>query len=493
MNQHKQILCSVLFFSLLVPSLAEAQRYLGVSTDGWSALNTLYLNPANIAGRQEKMAFAILSFSGELQTSNGSLGNTTQIRETFRDKKYYGSFNSGNNNSTFSMSTPTMAVRGPGFLWSINERHSIALTSAIRGFNQFTGINQSLYRTVADPGFAPTTANNFTNTRFNWTSQLWSELALSYAKVVIEPGEHQLNAGITVRYLGGMGFMSIKGHNLAFDYEGKPDSIHVTGTDLEFSSNVSTSDQALNKGLDPSALLNKFFGPKDGMGFGGDLGLTYFYRPYNSVNDDPRSGNGYVFRFSLSAIDLGFINYKAADTRIVDINGEGFVSAPGLLASTGGYTSFKDYANTQGFRASIIADDKQIILPATLVAGADFQVYKRFYVNATYMQNVVNRFETGNSFYNQLTIVPRFDSRIISIGLPVSYNRLDGGTKIGLGVRFTGFFIGSDDLLAAVSNKQKSFGFYIGGSYPIFRKSPPPPVETERFEPVKQISILPKS
>jgi hypothetical protein len=41
---------------------------------------------------------------------------------------------------------------------------------------------------------------------------------------------------------------------------------------------------------------------------------------------------------------------------------------------------------------------------------------------------------------------------------------------VGFGMRVSGFFFGSDDMLAIASDNQHGFGFYFGGYVPIFRK-----------------------
>ena len=44
--------------------------------------------------------------------------------------------------------------------------------------------------------------------------------------------------------------------------------------------------------------------------------------------------------------------------------------------------------------------------------------------------------------------------------------------KVGLGVRFSGFFIGSDDMLALVTPHQYGFNIYAGGNVPFYKYRP---------------------
>ncbi len=87
-------------------------------------------------------------------------------------------------------------------------------------------------------------------------------------------------------------------------------------------------------------------------------------------------------------------------------------------------------------------------MPATLLLSVDYHAYKMLYVNAAFAGNLANRQNFGNSYYNQVTITPRYDTRLLSIGLPLTYSMLSNSFKVGVGVRASGFFIGSDDMLA---------------------------------------------
>ena len=88
------------------------------------------------------------------------------------------------------------------------------------------------------------------------------------------------------------------------------------------------------------------------------------------------------------------------------------------------------------------------------------------------MANVANRENFGNSYYNQLTITPRYDTRLFSVGLPLTYSMLSNSFKAGIGVRVSGFFFGSDDMMALFANHQYGFNFYVGGCVPFYKFKP---------------------
>jgi hypothetical protein len=482
---------------LNIPFLATAQHYLGVETDGWNGMNTLYLNPANIAGREERLIINLFSVNMMMDNSLGTLNSTTDVTGTFYGKKYNPLF--GNTN-TLNMLAPATEVRGPGVMYRINSSNCIALTTGIRGVNQFINFDPSLYTALTHPdqqfgSYATNTKN------FSWMAHSWSEVGLSYG-TVFSRGTNQWNIGATVRYLGGIGYTSVKGINLDVSYSATSDSIHIMNSDLEYSSSVSTANDVIKNRVSASDMLSQFFGTKGGSGIGGDFGISYFYRPSRNEDENPLSGNGYKMRISGSVTDFGIITYKATGNNIVSAKGEGFVTARGLADNLKDITDFKNYIAKESFIASPASADTKMYLPATAILSVDYQVYQHFYINATGIMNIMDRSFYGNTYYDRIAIIPRYDSRLIGVSIPITSSMLAHDMKVGLGLRVTGIFVGSDDMMALFSNNQHGFNFYAGAYFPIYKKrvkfiaessAPAPKAEaTPKTEGAPKTGVAPK-
>lgn len=163
---------------------------------------------------------------------------------------------------------------------------------------------------------------------------------------------------------------------------------------------------------------------------------------------------------------MGAINYKTNNSNI-SVGGNGYLKGQGLSNNVTNYTSFKNYMTQQGFSADTSSTATKVHMPTALILSADYPLYWRFYVNATFIDNLVNRDNFGNSYYNQFTVTPRYDSRLISFAIPITYSWLANDMKVGFGFRFSGFFVGSDDMLALFSSHQYGFDIYMGGYVPI--------------------------
>lgn len=472
----RKVIYAAVFLALLSPS-ARAQYSLGVATGNWAGTTSLYLNPANIADSRQKLVIDVASLNAGVDNNLGSLksGVIDLLNKGNTDNLFNYS-----NTKTFSMLAPYAVVRGPGAMYSINPKNSVAVTTAIRGFNQFNNFDQSLYRTINDPNYVLGGDIDLTSKNFNYTAQLWSEINVSYAAVLVDEDEHELKAGVTLRRLGGIGYVSVKGDNMDVHFRQNNDSFYASNTDLEFASNVLTTKGAILNGFSNNSILSQFFGAKAGSGWGGDVGLVYDYNPeplrhtYNMDGHDhlDYSGNRYLLRLSAALTDLGYITYKAANNSDAVVTGNGYLTANGIKNNVTNFNDFRSYALAQGFTADTSHKKTKVYMPAALHLGADYHVADHYYVNATFIGNIANRQNFGNSYYNQFTLTPRYDTRLLSAALPITYNTLAHDFRVGVGFRITGFFIGSDDMLSLFSKNQYGFNVYAGGFVPINYRRP---------------------
>ena len=472
MKLYKKIFC--LITGIVFFSTASAQRYFGIATSEWSATNSLYLNPASIAGSHEQVTISLLSLNIGVDNNLGSFPKISNIgkvnsNDTGKSATNNSIFtNSGRQN--FSMLVPTLEVRGPGVLVGINNKITIALTTRVRVVNQLNNFDQSLYDQVTNPN-TPTGNYQVSAQKFNWTANLWSEIGLSYGMIVMDDEHGQLKAGITLRHLSGIGYIGLKASNINLKYSANADSFKASNTDLEFASNIVSANSAVFSGINSSSLLSNLFGAAQGGGFGGDLGVIYTrVLNYNGNNKmDKDDAGSHKISASASVMDIGAINYNKTNYTI-NVTGNGYLNGNKINDYKGNFDSVKAYAIRQGFNADTGNQATKLHMPTALILSGDYQIYRSVCVNATYIANLVNRQLFGNSVYNQFTITPRYDSHVFTVGLPITYSTLAKNIKLGIGLRLGGFFMGSDDMLALISNHQYGFGFYFGGYVPICRK-----------------------
>lgn len=462
---------------------AQAQRLIGVSTSNWSSTNSLYLNPASIADSRHKFTIDLFSVNGLAENDLGTFSKDNLFKKVNnREVLGVNDVFKFDNKTSVNLMAPYAEVKGPGFMWNIDHKNSIALTTRLRGSNQFTDVSQTIYRTVLDPNYATNGNGNYTlgSGNFKWDAATWSEVGFTYGRVLVDKGRNFLSAGITARYLGGIGYISINGSTGGATYTAASDSLHLTNTSLAYSSNLLSSNTTISNNSSNADLFNRFFGKKGGSGVGGDLGLTYEFRPdYEKYRYDmdgkekivDYSRPRYKLRLSAAVTDIGAINFKGADNRQATLSGSGYVKGDQIANNVTNYQDFRNYTRSHGFAVDTSSHSTMYHMPTALVIGADYKLSGDFYVNATYINNIADRKQIGSYYYNQLTVTPRYDTRLFSIGVPVTYAMQSQSVKMGVGARVAGFFMGSDDMLALFSNNQYGFNFYFGAFVPVnFRK-----------------------
>ncbi len=460
----------------MLPLASQAQRYLGIATSNWSGTNSLYLNPANIADSRHKFSIDLLSGNFGIDNNLATL-SFSKFREAVSNSEDFSDAFTFNNKEQFSVIMPMVEVRGPGVMVSIGSKHAIALTTRGRILNQFHNFNQNLFKLITDTVATDLTQNQQLKANdFNWTAQGWSEIGLTYGGVIYDKGEHMVKGGLTLRYLMGAAYISVlsKNINAVYNYQpGVDATLTLTNTDFQYS-------QANSSGL-----LNGEFGDQlgknAGKGMGADLGVVYEWRPnkqnYTYDMDGKtgiidRSRNSYLLRFSAAITDIGSIKYTNSSNLVFNTNS----TTPAVVKGTeiadiiDDTAALSHYLEARGMTAQRNTNSTKVKLPTMMVIGVDYHAYKKFYVNATYMGNVASHSKPGNTFYGQFTITPRYDTRIFSVGLPITYSSLSSTIRAGLGIRAGGFFLGSDDIIAF--GKRYSANFYFGAYVPINHKKP---------------------
>ena len=473
----KKLITTCFAISLLM-SGAYAQREFGVAESNWSGTNALYLNPANGADNREK--FSIDLFGLNVGADN-NLGTFASIPNLI-NRIFSGSSNSVSdvfkytNGGNFSLLAPYVEVRGPGILINIKQKHTLALTTRVRAMVQFNNFGSTLYQIISEPSsVSGRTEYPVYNKDFNWTAHLWSDVGLTYSTILLDKGRNRLKFGVTARYLGGIGYIGLKGNNLDVYYKVSNDSLHATNSDFQYASNVLSTNNAFVNGLTNTTLINSLFGSKSCSGLGADFGFVYEYRTNyedKTYDMDGKTGivdysrNHYKFRISASVTDLGYINYNSGNFS-ANVSGNGSVTGKEIGQYTNNFPTFINYVRTKGFTADTAGKATKVYMPTAMLLSFDYHAAKRVYVNLTYVANLANRQNFGTSFYNQVTVTPRYDIRNFSFGLPLTYSVLANDFKMGFGARLHGFFIGSDDVMAFFSNNHYGFNLYTGFHVPI--------------------------
>lgn len=472
----RNILLALFIFTSIC---ASAQRYYGISTSNWSGTNAIYLNPANVADSRHRFTIDLFSFNVGADIDKATFKPSDLIGSDSATLVNLLKFKDGT--KSFNLTLPYAEVRGPGFMWSIDKKNAVALTTRVRFYNQFQEFDYNLYKTLVDDDYRTGHTDVAVNTdKFNFNAHAWTEIGGTYGRVLYDNGRHMVKGGVTARYLGGISYMNMKGNLLQGNYYSKNDSVFIKASDVSVSSNLIRSENQLSNGLSGNDIASDFFGNRSGWGLGFDLGAVYEWRPDNDSfkydmdgvkGIDDNTVNRYKIRFSAAITDIGSVRYHKDNETAIMSGSAGFVTDK---IHADNFNQFTDSMRKRGLTVNVDSNaTTKVKLPTALQLSVDYNIGHNFYANLAYNGNLVNRFVPGNIYYSQLTLTPRYDTRIVSFGLPITYNFFSQRFKLGAGLRVSGFFIGSDDMLTFFNgNGQTGANVYMGAFVPFNKKRP---------------------
>ena len=459
-------------------NITHAQQYLGIRNSNYSGILGSTLNPSSMI--ESRLSWDINLGSGTIDGDNNFLyipkdslkffgfGN---IWDRVKAKSFFTRFEPGDPNKTYDFSLSAEGL-GPSFMFKFGKRkNAVGFFSAARFYivandvpghqgqeAYFENRDSSLYGQFWSDGGAT----------FNTVG--WFEYGGSYARDIYEKGKHQLNGGFTVKYLQGVGAGFIK------DVRGSYD---LADDHNLFFSNASIDYGRTDYGtFDPIKNYNDLI---HGKGWGGSIGFTYVMRrdsaDYTYQMDcktqvDPNKSN-YIFRIGLSLTDIGKIKFdKGANTYHVDADSANWLNYRGeRFNSNSDFDRAISFIFTGDSAASFRENSFTMALPTSLNLQVDWNVYKNFYLNGTFIKGFRPGNGQGAIRPDVYSLTPRYETKWFEVSVPlslVSYHHLQ--PRVGLCVRAGYFFVGSDALGGLMGITDLEGGGIYGGVHIYFPK-----------------------
>ncbi|WP_378188275.1 DUF5723 family protein [Aquimarina sp. W85] len=451
----KLILFGVFILSSIV---ANAQSYIGYLSDNYSGVNSVIVNPANIADSRFKTDINLVGASAFLGNDYYSvkLDNVFDSDFNFDDD---GKKSPSDNNNILG----NVDILGPSFMFNLNPKSSIAVFTRARVFYSVNEVNGKTYESIED-GFDDNEDFIIDEKDVFLTGNAWAEVGVSYARILMNKEQHFLKGGLSVKYMQGLGNAYASGRNVTVNYDadgsGTTGSIDTTGeVTYGYSSNVEDD-------FDEFEVLSG----ANGVAF--DLGFVYEWRPDHAsymIKDSkgnayaPKDINKYKVKFGLSVTDLGAIKYKDATEEIYDItnsiNEDDFDDIDG----------FQDKLENFYTRTSV-RNATKAVLPTALHLTADWNINNHFYVNLNSDLSLTSKNKENTSrVANSLSLTPRFESKWFSFYSPISMMQ-HSGFQWGAGLRAGPLYVGSGSILSLlISDESKAADIYVGLKVPVYQ------------------------
>jgi len=446
----KRIITLLLLVSCLC--VAHAQDMLGTWGSNYGGVSSAIQNPALIANSK---LYADINLIG---ANFGYYHNDFYIEETdsylydlLHSKKYQ--FPSQASKTNYLTSNPpefekafvSSRVMGPAFMLNIG-RNAFAVSFSVREAFSESGIPDPVASVIKHGTALPSVISNgpysFSNP-IRTAGMVWDETAITYARQIKSDTRDVITLGATLKYLTsiGGGYLYIK--NVDFGMT-TPNDISVSNVNASLGMSIPVGYKEDNQDLayNPNYKLGK--------GFGTDLGITiqrnsddHYVQRFSRLCE--QEFQQYDFRLSFSLIDLGYITFKdnaisgslTSKKQIVyNINNKNFYTIQGVIDTINNYFNPAD--------SSLTRKKFSIYTPTALSFQFDKRLTENIYITAAAILGIPVS-KSAIQRPSQLAIIPRYESDIFEVSLPLSlyqYTR----PRVGLSARIFFLTLGTDRL-----------------------------------------------
>ncbi len=396
------------FFFVLIGISVFAQEKIGLITDGILAVNQARNNPALMVDQKPWLSINVVGAHAYART------NFIKIQDA--------RLRFGLDNANFTYSEPTKSGRafshvevlGPSATINI-RRHAIGIHSSLRFYANVNKMPAIIGQIIGDDGVENIPDGSYLARNARLKQMSWAEFGLSYGTIVYQRGNRMLNAGLTLNRIIG-----IQQANFI---------IKSAEVDVEDGNAILRNLDGKYSYADPAWA--------SGKGWGLNLGVNYKKSVFKDILDDyfPHSRRSsckhptYRYTIGASLIDLGYSRFNAnsrqssfPDTTTVDNLEDAKEEALGV--ESGQFTA---------------------ILPTALSIQADYSVQDYVFISAFLIQKISLPSSFGIERANTLAIAPRFESKWLSISMPVSMANYIT-PQLGVYVRMGYLAIGTDHL-----------------------------------------------
>jgi outer membrane protein OmpA-like peptidoglycan-associated protein len=454
-----------------------SQSYIGYGFDNYAGVNTLLLNPGMLADSKYKVNVNILAVSVLAGNNAYEIDRKRLLGLHFSGMHEGDGYYKVKNNAEFKYAYMNTDILGPSAMININSKNAVGIITRMRVMGNEYNLSNSLFQILGNSN--PSYANmDIIDRSLQTKLHSFGELGLSFGRVLMKKEHSEFKAGITAKYIAGLGIGAISSGQLLVNID-PLNNINQLNADIS-TPHTSNFDNLGSGSI--SDAINK----QTGHGWGFDLGVVYEWTPAGNGTathkDEDEENHGwlskdvtpYKLRLGLSLTDLGSVNYNnSPNGQTYTMNASGHNSSELQKQDAETYDQYFTRLKTLGLVIPKGGPAKlNVALPTAVHVNVDYHVYKRIFVNGDVLVNMVSTTNLLSPNYTtSFMFTPRLEKKWVSIYAPISYN-VESQLNVGAGVRFGPVFVGSGSIVTCmIRNRSQAADFHIGITIPIFKSS----------------------
>jgi outer membrane protein OmpA-like peptidoglycan-associated protein len=435
---------------------ASSQSFIGYGYDNYAGVNGLILNPGTLADGKYKVNVNIFAISGLAGNNAYEIDRSKVFGLKFSNLSEGNGYYKSNNTAIKYLYLNT-DILGPSATINLTSKDAIGLITRMRIIGNEYNLGNSLFQLLGNtnPNFYNV---DVVNPSVQMKVNAFAEAGVSYGRVLMKSAHSEFKVGITGKYIFGLAYGSLASGPTILNVDPANQIAKVSGdVTTQYSSNLD------NLGGNGSS-FGDYLKHKYGKGLGFDVGFVYETK--SAITGQTK------MRLGVSVTDIGSINYtNSPNSQQYTVTATGANTAD--FNKQNGET-YDDYisrlksSNLIAVKSAAVAS--KVSLPTALHINADYQIYKRLYINGDVLLNMVaTSSPTSPNYVTTFTVTPRMEKKWVSIYSPVSYTA-NGQLNWGAGLRLGPLFVGSGSVISSMFKQRlQTADAHIGLTIPIFQ------------------------
>jgi hypothetical protein len=435
----------LLCLMFILPVFAQ-DHFSGITTSKRVGIINMGMNPSELANLSSK--FEVQLFAASLNVSNNKVGFKDIMNGNNLENQIFKGDGPVNFRADAEFYGPGAAVKLLGWGFAISSKGHIKANI----IDVDPNLGDAFSNSVLNSFGSSTIISNKNNQRVNTTS--WGEVGFSVARQLFKNEKHALNGGLTLKLMFPGSYANIGAGN----FNGTV-STNILGnaelTNANANLNIAYTGNLANSFTNANDYTKSVFGNLNGLA--ADVGFDYQLKT---------SANGYKLKIGAALKNMGTMTFKSNENYSKDykleIQGNESLNL-NQFENAGGIKDIETILLESGY-VSLVNNKKdfKVKLPTVLNLYADFKVIPKFNLTLFLQQKMTNNTENSQiTAQNIFSVSPRFSLGFFEAYLPVSFNEISG-TTAGAGFRLSGFFLGSNSILTAITSNTKQADLYMG-------------------------------